>query len=210
VEEKDASKGTFEQLFGTRQRARGKLADLVAQDGNSRVFIYYTGHGAPDLDSGDSFILPVDADPDYIAATGYSLALFYENLKQIKARQMIVVIDACFSGRTPAGLLFANSSPAMLKVRETPANLKSGLVLTSSRSSEISSWYPAKKHSMFTYFFLKGIQGAADSNQNRIITASELDTWLNSKVPYWARRIAGRSQNPLMEGDKEIPLVHLQ
>ncbi len=206
LEERDATKGTFEMLFGTRDTPRGKLANWV-KPGKSRVFIYYVGHGAPDLQTGNGYFVPSDADPDYIANTGYPLDVFYANLKRIPARELVVVLDACFSGRTEKGMLFKNISPAMLKVRETPANLKTGAVLASARADQVSCWYPEKRHGMFTYFFLKGLRGEADANGDGRITVGEMEIWLSEHVPYWARRVAGKTQEPLVEGRKNLVLV---
>ncbi len=162
IVEKDASKGTFETLFGSARSAKGKLARFIRK-GKSRVFIYYVGHGAPDPETGDSFFVPVDADPDYIANSGYSLATFYDNLKKLAAKEMVVVLDSCFSGRTQKGLLFKNVSPAMLKTKAISLGITTGAVFSSAGNDQLSTWYPAKKHSLFTYYFLKGMQGEADA-----------------------------------------------
>jgi len=209
IEERDATKGVFEMLFGTREKQESKLFDWV-KHGKSRVFIYYVGHGAPDLDTGDGYFVPVDADPDYIASTGYSRSLFFANIKRIPAKEMVVVLDACFSGRTPEGILFKNISPQLLRIRETAVDIKQGAVLSSSRGDQVSCWYPDKRHSMFTYFFLKGLQGEADANHDSKITVGEMEAWLTEWVPYWARRVGGKSQNPKVEGQKHLVLVRFE
>jgi hypothetical protein len=209
IEEKDATKGTFETLFGSSNNAAGKLAGYV-KPGQSRVFIYYVGHGAPDINSGEGYFVPVDADPDYIANSGYPLSLFYANLKKIKARELVVVLDACFSGQTPDGLLFKNISPALLKVRDTAADLTAGAVFASAGNDQVSTWYEDKKHSLFTYFFLKGLQGEADSDKDRSITVGEMEGFLTDNVPYWANRVANKKQDPRVEGGRELVLVSLK
>jgi len=40
------------------------LANNVESD--SRVFIYYSGHGAPDPRTGDAYLVPYDGDPSFI------------------------------------------------------------------------------------------------------------------------------------------------
>jgi hypothetical protein len=42
-------------------------------EADSTVFIYYAGHGAPDLKSGSAYLVPYDGDPAFIDQTGYSL-----------------------------------------------------------------------------------------------------------------------------------------
>jgi hypothetical protein len=209
IVEKDATKGTFETLFGNARSPRGKLARFVRK-GRSRVFVYYVGHGAPDPETGDGFFVPVDADPDYIANSGYPLSTFYANLKKLPVRELVVVIDSCFSGRTQKGILFKNVSPAMLRTKATRSGITSGVVFTSAGNDQFSTWYPAKKHSLFTYYFLKGLQGEADVNNDRQITMAELNTYVSEEVEYWAGRLAGKVQQPVMEGRQDIVLVKLK
>ncbi len=207
--EKDATKGIFETLFGSRYSSKGKPYRLV-KPGQSRVFIYYVGHGAPSTDTGEAFFVPVDADPDYIATSGYPLSVFYGNLKGLPAREVIVVLDACFSGRTPSGLLLKNVSPALLRVKETAAGLREGVVLTSAREDQVSTWYEDKRHSLFTYYFLKGLRGEADQDQNKVITVGEMEAYLMEQVPYMAGRLSGKTQEPRVEGRKDLVLAILK
>jgi hypothetical protein len=209
MEVRDATKGTFETLFGTVQDHRGKLHDWV-KAGVSRVFIYYSGHGAPAQETGEGYFVPSDADPDYISKSGYPLSVFYTNLNALPAKETVVVLDACFSGRTQDGLLFKNVSPSMLRVRETVAGLQRGAVLTSSQGDQMSTWYPDKQHSLFTYYFLKALQGEADANRDKTVTVGEMWAYLSEHVPYWAGRIAGKRQEPRMEGDPSLVLVRFK
>ena len=206
---KDATKGEFETLFGTKDHVQGKLWNYVKPN-VSRIFVYYVGHGAPSTRDGQSFFVPVDADPDYIHSSGYALSTFYQNIEQIPAKEKIIIIDACFSGNTPKGLLFKNVSPALVKVKATAANVAQGAVLSSSQAEQLSTWFPEKKHSLFTYYFLKGLQGNADANQDRQITMGEMADYVNEHVPYQARRLAGKEQQPKIEGQRDLILTRLK
>ena len=75
-------------------------------------------------------------------------------------------------------------------------------LFSSSKADEISSWYPEKRHSLFTYFFLKGLQGDADKNKDGSITTAELDEYIAENVPYVARRLYGRKQTPAFTGQE--------
>ena len=117
-----------------------------------------------------------------------------------------MVLDACFSGSTPKGLLFKNVSPALLKVKNPIAAMQNGIVFSSSTENQLSNWYPEKKHGLFTYFFLKGIQGAADANGDKLVTAEELENYLTDNVPDKARE-QNREQTPQLLGDKTRVVV---
>jgi uncharacterized caspase-like protein len=52
-------------------------------------------------------------------------------------------------------------------------------------------------HGVFTYFLLKGLQGAADKNHDGVITAEELFAYLKQTVP---QETNGRQNPRAMEG----------
>ena len=91
---------------------------------------------------------------------------------------------------------------------------RKAIVLTSTSNDRVSNWYPEKRHSLFTYFFLRGVQGAADKNFDSRITVGELETYLldeNNGVPYWARRLFSRSQTPQVHtSDKSVVIVNVK
>ena len=169
----------------------------------SDVFVYYTGHGAPDPDEKAGYFVPVDCDPNYVKVGGVALEEFYAELGEIKAGSVTVVIDACFSGASEAGMLIREASPVFISVEDPAAGLKDGVVLTSASGDQISSWHPEQKHSLYTYYFLKGLQGAADANGDKSLTVGELQAYLEEQVPYMARRLHNREQTPMVTPGSE-------
>lgn len=194
------TKADLEKVFGNKDNYKGQLYDYIKK-GQSEVFVYYTGHGAPDLDSKEGYFVPSDSDPNYVKFSGYPLSVFYENLSRLPARDISVVIDACFSGMSDKGTIISKASP----LRVVPVLPGAGKIniFTSSKAEQISSWYPDKRHSLFTYFFLKGLQGAADKDGNKKLTYGELYDYTSENVPYYARRLYGRTQNPSFTGKDE-------
>jgi lipoprotein NlpI len=196
----NVSKGDFELYFGNLGNHRGKLFNHV-KPGRSDVFVYYSGHGAPGLKDKKGYFVPVEADPQYIELGGYQADVFFENLSRIPARSLTVVLDACFSGAD----IHENISPMVLEISNPAASLKKGVVLSSSRGSQVSSWYNDKRHGMFTYFFLKAIHNRnADYDRNGRLTFEETYKYISDNsdgVPYFARRIHGVEQVPTIEGE---------
>jgi hypothetical protein len=205
----DATLSKFNEIFGTERDHKGKLFKWVKQ-GVSRVFVYYVGHGAPDLESTEAYFMPVDATPDYIKSNGYRLQTFYDNLSKVPARKMTVVLDACFSGSSEKGLLFKNISPAMVKVKKEFRGPANAVVITSAAVDQVSTWYPEKKHSLFTYYFLKGLSGEADTNKDGKITVGKMQRYLKENVPYMAQRLSGKEQQPVVMGNEDDVLVVLK
>lgn len=197
------------EIFGTSDDYQGKLYKWV-KPGQSKIFIYYVGHGAPDQQTGEGYFVPVDANPQYISTSGYKLSTFYENLSKIPAAKKTVVVDACFSGSSANGQLFRGVSGLTARLKSEPkATVAADMLLTSAGMDQVSSWYPEKGHSLFTYFFLRGIQGDADTNKDGTITLGEMKVWLNDQVPYIARRLTGNEQQPLIMGKDGDELVVL-
>ena len=204
--ETDATQGKFMSIFGTRERD-GKLQNYVKK-GQSDVFIYYSGHGAPDPESNDGYFVPIDCDPSLVAVNGYSLNLFYEKIYDMGAKSVTVVIDACFSGSSDQGMLLKNISPVFIEVDNSVLSADNALVFTSAAGDQVSSWYPEKKHSLFTYYFLKGLKGEADQDANKLLSANELLDYLLDNVSYMARRLNNREQTPgLQTLDEEKVLI---
>lgn len=124
---------------------------------DSRVFVYYSGHGSPDPATGEAYLVPFDGDPNYLAVTGYSLKRLYERLGKLDAKEIVVVLDSCFSGTGGRSVLAKGARPLVM-VAET-ASLSSNIaVLTATQGSQISTSSPEKGHGIFTYYFLKAIK----------------------------------------------------
>lgn len=195
----DATLTRLTGIFDSEADYRGQLYKWV-KPGKSRLFVYYAGHGAPDLDNGEAYFVPVDANPQLLRVQGYKVQTLYDNLARLRAKGLTVVLDACFSGGSPKGNLFKGTSSLVARVKDDhkPAT---ALLMASSGASEVSSWYAEKRHGLFTYFFLKGLQGEADTNKDGRITAGEIKVYLGEQVPYMARRLTGNEQTPQVSGN---------
>ena len=208
----NATLSRMRALFGDEHN-EGRLADYI-KPGKSDVFVFYSGHGAPDPDTKTGYLVPVDGDPSALAVTGYSMEMFYKNLAKLSARSTQVVIDACFSGSSSNGqMLIQQASPIGIVVNNPAAYIENGLVITASQGDQISSWYEEKGHGLLTYFWLKGLQGAADQNGDGSVTASEIERYLTDPtegIPYLARRLFGREQTPQVFGsdDQKVIVQH--
>lgn len=182
---------------------RVQLPDFIRKE-KSDVFFYFSGHGAPSTEMQKAFFVPCDGNPNYVSKDNAYLAEeLYADLARLQARSLTVVVDACFSGYSGDGkMIIQKASPAVWEVNNPVASLmgqRHVIAFLSSSASQISSWYPEKQHGLFTYFFLKGLQGKADANGDGKLTVQELHDYLsdeNDGVPYWALRKFGRPQTP--------------
>jgi len=206
IYETDATQAKFISIFGSNENYKGRLFNYV-KEGKSDVFIFYSGHGAPDPESKQGYFVPVDCDPSTVSLNGYSLNTFYNNLSKINYKSLTVVIDACFSGSSEKGPLLKNISPVFITIDNQIVIKDNTIIFTSSKGDQVSSWYSEKEHSLFTYYFLKGIQGSADINSDKKLTYKELSDYLLENVTYMARRLNSREQTPQVIGDKSKVLI---
>jgi len=193
---KDARLADLIATFGNESNPKGKLWNWVKPN-RSQVFIYYSGHGAPSGDGASSYLVPVDATASLIDLSGYSLKTLYANLGKLPAKSVTVVLEACFSGATQAGMLVKNASPIYQKALQeiVPTNIT---VISAGSGNQIASWEQDKSHGLFTKHFLLGMAGAADKkpygNGDGKVTSEELSRYLAETVSYSAQRYYGRAQ----------------
>ena len=169
-------------LTDIRTAVERKLKNRVKP--NSRIFVYYSGHGAPDPVSGSAYLVPYDGDPNYIDATGYPLRQFYESLGKLKAKEVLVILDSCFSGAGSGGYsrtVLAQGARPLVMMANQGAMPNKIVVLSASSGAQISTAYTEKEQGLLTWYFLKGIR---EGNVN----LSELYTWLKPRVEDEARR----------------------
>jgi len=125
--------------------------------GDRRVFVYFSGHGAPDLD-GKGYLVPYDGDPNYLPFTAYPLQNLYKAINSIEAREKIVLIDSCFSGAGGRSILPGGARPVFIKVNEPSLLTGNSLLVTSSGMDQISTSFPEKQQGLFTYYFVEAIK----------------------------------------------------
>ncbi|TAN78872.1 MAG: caspase family protein [Magnetospirillum sp.] len=189
---RDATAAHLARVFGTRDMPNGQLHDWI-KPGRSRVFVYFSGHGAPATEGGSPFLVPVDADPARIEINGYPLKLLYDNLGRLPADSVTVVLEACFSGLSQGGSVVGQASPVYFEVKAppVPSNLT---VITAGAANQIASWEQDGSNGLFTKHFLMGMAGKADANHDGTVTLDELDRHLRDTMTYYARRYYGRDQ----------------
>jgi len=182
-----ATKSDFEKYFERWLPNRVEPGD--------EVYVYFSGHGAPDARNGDSYLVPFDADPTYIAETGYPIKRLYAQLAKLPAKRVLLAMDSCFSGAGGRSVIAKGARPLVVNVKDAvPRGIT---VITASSGEQISNTYEEKKHGLFTYFFLEGLRSKGDDFRG-VYDA------LRPRVSRIARRDYNSDQDPqFMPGAKE-------
>jgi uncharacterized caspase-like protein len=151
-------------------------------DVNSRVVIYFAGHGlTEDLPGGGEkgYIVPVDADTYNWKGTMLAMNRLNQRIRQIKAKHILLAFDACYSG---LGLTRSikrhpeQDSAYIQKMMQT----RSIQILTAGSHSEQA--IETDGHGLFTEHLLAALSGTADINTDGYITATEIYATLRPSV----------------------------
>lgn len=177
------------------------LSNNVETD--STVFVYYSGHGAPDLKSGSAYLVPFDGDPAFIDQTGYSLNKMYDALGKLPAKKIIVALDSCFSGAGGRSVIAKGARPLVMNLQSNVVLPKNMTVLSASSGDQSSSTYDEKGHGLFTYFMLKGIKSEDVAKQDGSIDINDLFSYIKPQVERIARKQYNNEQTPQLIELKE-------
>jgi hypothetical protein len=165
----------------------------------STVYFFYSGHGAPDISSKQSYLVPIDGDPKYLETTGYPVGRLYNKLAQLKAKRIIVALDACFSGAGGRSVIPKGTRPLVLNSKAKPIEGRM-IVFSASGADEITGTLESEGHGLFTYHFLKGLNGAAKKMGK--VTVNGLFEYLKPNVADDAKK-ENRDQTPTLRGLKD-------
>lgn len=204
--------GFLEENVILRTNDKASLTDLIKYFENwlpnnvekdSSVFVYYSGHGAPNPKTGDAYLVPYDGDPTFVESTGYPLKRLYASLDKLPAKEVTVVLDSCFSGGGGRSVLAKGAKPMVLAIENPVLAGNKTAVLAASAGDQISSAYEEKGHGLLTYYFLKGLQGDGDLNKDGAIDLAELYDYIKPKVQKVSRRQFNNDQTPQLLGSPE-------
>jgi hypothetical protein len=166
----------------------------------SRVFVYYAGHGSPNPETGEGYLMPYEADPSYLDETAFPIAKLYAALGKLPTRDVTVVLDACFSGQGGRSLIAKGTRP-LVSVVQSKAEPNT-VVLAAAGSNQVSASFPEARHGLLTYYLLAGLGGQADANHDGKITAEELIAYVRPAVER-AAKLQNVEQTPSLMSSSE-------
>ena len=134
---------------------------LKAFNGKGKAIVYYAGHGVPDIENKSAYLLPVDGRD---SRTAYSLNDLYAELNNVPSEQILVFLDACFTGENRDGKMLSEDRAVAVEVTESvpKGNM---FVLTAATGKETATCDKERKHGIFTYYLLQHLrrtQGLTD------------------------------------------------
>jgi len=166
-----------------------KLNKLIKlANGAAEVFFYYAGHGLPDENTKEPYLIPVDVNGTDLSAA-IKMSTVYDKLTEFPSQRITVFLDACFSGDgRNQGLLAARA----VKIKPKENLLNGNLVVFSAVNGEQSALpYKEQGHGLFTYFLLKKIQETKGS-----VSYDDLSKYIEKEVGVNSVLINNKEQTP--------------
>lgn len=171
---------SYSNLTAAQMRRQVQLLQekVKAFNGDMNVIFYYSGHGVPNGEGNDTYLLPVDADGLDVEIC-YSLKRLYSELEQMNAKNVLVLTDACFSGKG-RGMDFIGKERGergIARMAKSPTPQGKMVVFSAAQGDETAWPYKKKSHGLFTYFLLKKLQESQGE-----CTLGELNDYLKENV----------------------------
>lgn len=171
------------------------------------VFFYFSGHGSPLLGEDgaslqDGLLVPYETNLDALNdRTAVSLSFLRSELGKLKNKDVVCVIDACFSGSGKSVSRLKAIKPKMK--RDLLASEK--LFISAAAADRPAEEYAPGEQGAFTYFFLKALMGHGDTNNDGWVDTLEAYNYAREKLD-----ALGLAQNPQMNRQQSLKLTKLR
>lgn len=165
-----------------------EVADVYGKDAN--VIVYYAGHGVPD-EKGNCKLVPADVSINDVN-NGFSLKDLYSSLGKLSMKNVLLLIDACFSGNDRGDVAAVDEMHRGL-ARKVQQESVSGnvVVLTAASGTETALSYDEKAHGLFSYYLMKKLQDTKGD-----VTYGELFDYIKKEVVRKSVVAKGKKQTP--------------
>jgi len=152
---------------------------------NDRILVFYSGHGET-LEGADGskkgYIIPYEGKQDNPFGTGFSMSEIATTAQMSKAKHMLFLMDACYSGLMKYNVKGLSKTDKQGYL-STVANEKARQLITAGDGNQQVIEKDEWQHSAFTKNLIEGLDSwDADFNGDGYITADELGLYLRENV----------------------------
>ena len=168
-----------------------------------RVWFVFIGHGAPAKTGTDGLLLGADVrqTAESLEARSVRQSEVVRSLEQ-SAAQPVLIVDACFSGRTGTGApVVEGLQPVRLAAIAPPAT---AVILAAAGADQYAGPLPGAAKPAFSYLVLGALRGWADGDGDGQVTAGEVVTYTNRAL---AAVVTGREQTAELMGAGAVTLA---
>jgi len=177
------------------QRQIELVTDLVTE--NDQLVVAFSGHGAQ-ID-GEAYLCPNDTDLDN-RESFLPRKWVYERLESSAARKKLFITDACRNEIVVKG---AKSVVGAKSLGDPLGDAESrGFAILASCSKNQKSYEDdSLKHGVFTYFIMRGLEGAADADKDGRVTFDELYDYVFRNTRTHVLTTRQKAQVPMRGGE---------
>lgn len=168
---------------------------------DSSIFLFYAGHGSIDPATGETYLVPYEGHPDSPSTRMYAVDKLYSALEKLRAREITVFLDSCFSGGGRS--IAMRGRPIVIEAPKATLSTAKISVLAAAQGNQVSSDFDKVHHGLFSYFLLKGMGGAADASRDGWVELGELYDFVSKNVRSTALSELDREQTPVLLGRPE-------
>ncbi|MGH6865417.1 MAG: caspase family protein [Methyloceanibacter sp.] len=197
---RNARKADLERLFGPEPGSQGDLARLARSQPDAKVLVYFSGHGATNANHSEVYLLPVDAEPYREERSGYPLSTLYANVAGLKAKSVLVLLEAEY-GRDQSPYVLPPNLPETTRSALPPSPLPAVTILAASDRGQRTLIDTSYDIGLFTRYLIEGLSGSADlypvGNGDGVVDSTESYVYTAAMVRLAARKTFGLLQNPV-------------
>lgn len=168
---------------------------------DSTLFFFYSGHGAPDAKTSEAYLVPWDGDAQFLQSTAYPIKQLYKSLDALPAKEIVIVLDACFSGAGGRSVLAQGARPLVTKVEASSIPEGKSTLFAAASGEQVTSTLEEQGHGILTYYFLKGLSRLLKAPPAEV-TPRKLFEYLKPRVEDAARR-QNREQTPILVSSRK-------
>lgn len=197
---------TLLDASATRVAVLTGLDELATRAGpDDTACVFFSGHGGivGDPSNEDTVLCTVDSDLANIENTSISSNELAAAFARIKAKRLLVFIDACHAGGAAISKYLTDNNGNELKSgysQNTFSKLAVGsgrALMASCRADESSSVFDNARNSVFTTALLAGLRGFADKSASGFIKVFDLFNYVSEEVP----KLIPDEQHPIFKAD---------
>jgi len=155
---------------------------------NDQIIVFYSGHGVRDPDNPEiGYLIPYDGNRKELLVSSIPMSTIQDISRIIKARHMLFIIDACFSGIIGGFNIMDIPEQKGIDWVKTFLGKRARQVLTAGSSYETALMRSDIEMSVFSFYIKQGLSKEnghyrADLNHDYLITIGELHEYLMNKV----------------------------
>jgi len=177
-------------------REAAKRAASQVKKGGTLWFVWI-GHGAPAKDGSDGLLVGADASASASGIYGRSVARseVAEILGAGSQERTVVVLDACFSGKSGSGDALVKGLQPLVPVSATVDDRVT--MLTATQRDQFAGPLPGAARPAFSYLLLGALRGWGDADGDRRVTAGEATRYVRDVM---LALVTDRTQEPELQG----------